>query len=147
MIKINTGITRLDIERDGIKSEISFNANDIKFVKGVYALLKKIEEKQKHYLEKENTIDENQSIDSYGMPINLALKLEIMEEICADIRTDIDLIFGQGTSDSAFGEYNTLGMFEQFFNGIAPYIQKSGEARIGEHIGTKKTKSGKKVMM
>jgi hypothetical protein len=41
------------------------------------------------------------------------------------MRSQIDWLFGEGTSQKAFGDGMTLNMISQFFSGIAPYINRA----------------------
>ena len=43
------------------------------------------------------------------------------------------MVFGAGTSEKAFGEAQTLNMFEQFFDGITPYIQGARGQKVSKY--------------
>ena len=62
-IKINTGIIRLEVDRDGEKSVISFNPNDVVFAEKAYNLFKKFGEKQKEFDEKVKALEQSDSED------------------------------------------------------------------------------------
>ena len=126
-IKINTGAVRIEIDRDGIKDEISFNPNDVGLVNRYYKLIEFIDRKQKEYIEKAKMID-NSASDK------VKDGLLLLESICIDIKEQIDIVFGAGTSHKVFGDALTLDMFSQFFIGITPYIQGAREDKVKKYI-------------
>ncbi len=140
-ISINTGEIRLTINDDESRV-ITFNPNDLQFVDNLYNLLAELENKEKEYKRKESEIDKNTEVNSYGIPANLKDKLELLKETCSYMRDKIDTVFGEGTSQKVFGNANTLDMFEQFFNGVIPYIQNVRDQKINKY-----TKNNKKNVM
>jgi len=140
-ININTGEIRLTINDDESRV-ISFNPNDLQFVNNLYELLTDLENKEKEYKEKEAEIDKSAKVNSYGIPVNLKEKLDLLKETCGYMRGKIDTVFGEGTSQTVFGNANTLDMFEQFFDGVTPYIQKVRDQKINKY-----TKNNKKNVM
>lgn len=140
-ININTGEIRLTINDDENRV-IVFNPNDLEFVNNLYVLLADLENKEKEYKQKEAEIDKNTEVNPYGVPINLKEKLDLLKETCSYMREKIDTVFGEGTSQTVFGNVNTLDMFEQFFDGITPYIEKVRSAKINKY-----TKNNKKNVM
>lgn len=140
-ISINTGEIRLTINDDE-KRVIAFNPNDLEFVNNLYELLSDLEKKEKEYKNREAELDKNTGVNSYGIPINLKEKLELLKETCGYMREKIDTVFGVGTSQTVFGNANTLNMFEQFFEGITPYIEKVRSTKINKY-----TKNNKKKVM
>ena len=140
-INMNTGEIRLTINNDENRV-IAFNPNDLEFVDNLYNLLAGLENKEKEYKAKESEIDKNTEVNSYGVPINLKEKLDLLKKTCNYMREKIDDVFGKGTSQIVFGNANTLDMFEQFFEGITPYIEKARSAKISKY-----TKNNKKNVM
>lgn len=132
-IKINSGIVRLQIDRDGELSEISFNPEDTEFIERVYALMAELEQKEAEFKTREAELAKDESEDANGMLRNFPARLALMKEICQYIKDRIDLVFGLGTSQKAFGEANSFDMFEQFFDGITPYIKKARSKRLNEY--------------
>ena len=128
-IKINTGIIRLEVDRDGEKSVISFNPNDVVFAEKAYNLFKKFGEKQKEFDEKVKALEQSDSEDI------LDERFKLVKEICLYVEAEIDDVFGVGTSQKVFGTAITLDMFQQFFDGILPYIQRARAERLGKYIG------------
>ncbi len=140
-ININTGEIRLTINDDENRV-IVFNPNSLEFMDSVYELIAELEIKEKEYKNREAELDKNTEVNSYGIPVNLKEKIELVKEICTHMREKIDTIFGEGTSQTAFGNTNTLDMFEQFFEGVTPYIEKVRTPKIGKY-----TKNNKKNVM
>jgi len=140
-ININTGEIRLTINDDESRV-IAFNPNDLEFVNNLYELLADLENKEKEYKAKEAEIDKNTEVNSYGIPVNLKEKLELLKETCSYMRGKVDTVFGEGTSQMVFGSVNTLDMFEQFFEGVTPYIEKVRSVKTNKY-----TKNNKKNVM
>lgn len=140
-ININTGEIKLTINDDKNRV-IAFNPNDLEFVNNLYELLTDLENKEKEYKAKEAEIDKNTEVNSYGIPVNLKEKLELLKETCGYMRGKVDSVFGEGTSQTVFGNTNTLDMFEQFFEGVTPYIQKVRDQKLSKY-----TKNNKKNVM
>lgn len=140
-ININTGEIRLTINDDESRV-IAFNPNDLQFVDNLYNLLAELENKEKEYKSREVELDKNTEVNSYGIPVNFKEKLELLRETCGYIRGKIDTVFGAGTSQNVFGNANTLDMFEQFFNGVTPYIQNVRDQKLNKY-----TKNIKKNVM
>lgn len=139
-LKINTGAIHLAVECDGIESEISFNPNDVAFVEEIYKLMSELDAKSAEFAAKEAKLDENSGTDENGIPVNAIERLKLIKEACLYMRGRIDDIFGAGTSDKVFGCTNTLSMFEQFFEGITPYINRVRANKMSKY--TNKTKKG-----
>ncbi|WP_352400146.1 hypothetical protein [Anaerotignum sp.] len=132
-IKINTGTIRLEVDCDGVKDEISFNPNDVVFMENIYRLMGELQKKKEEYAEVERKLSSNQDTDENGIPVNMKERLSLILDICSYIKGQIDGIFGAGTSKKLFGNANTLDMFEQFFNGITPYIQSARESKLAQY--------------
>ncbi|MEA5057250.1 MAG: DUF6673 family protein [Anaerotignum propionicum] len=142
-IKINTGIIRLEVDCDGVKDEISFNPNDVIFMENIYRLMSELEKKKKAYEETEQKLNANTGIDENGIPVNMKERLSLISDICFYIKGQIDEVFGVGTSKKLFGNANTLDMFEQFFDGITPYIQSARESKLSQY----KNSASRNVML
>lgn len=104
------------------------------FAERFYQLTGEFTAKQKEFEQRAGELDKIQDVDSYGLPLNSAARLAFLRETCGFMRTKIDQLFGAGTSDKAFGDAMTLGMFEQFFNGVTPFIQQARDAKVTKHL-------------
>jgi hypothetical protein len=60
------------------------------------------------------------------------------------MRGQIDVLFGEGTSQKAFGNALELGMFEQFFSGITPFVQTVRKEKIAKYTNARPKKRVKK---
>jgi hypothetical protein len=49
------------------------------------------------------------------------------------LRDEVDAVFGDGTSQMVFGGAYTLDVFEQFFNGIIPYVEKARANKVKKY--------------
>ncbi|WP_101698499.1 hypothetical protein [Clostridium minihomine] len=137
-LHINTGEIRLCVNDDPNRV-VAFNPTDISFVERFYGLLSEFEEKEKEYRQKAAALQSNTETNEMGIPTNFGPALALLRETSKFLREKIDEVFGVGTSQAAFGDANTLDMFEQFINGITPFVQKAREKQIGKY-----TPKGKK---
>lgn len=135
-LTMDTGEIRLAVNEDA-QRVICFNPADVGFVRRFYALLTTLEAKEKEYQERLQELAADESQDAHGLPRSLAAQLQLLEEICAFLREQIDLVFGAGTSETVFGQTNTLNMFEQFFLGITPYVQQAREPKLAKYLPDK----------
>jgi hypothetical protein len=135
-IKIDTGELHIAItdENDNFRGEIKFNPKDVIFAERFYRLVSDFQEKQKEYLKRYEDIQRDKEVDEQGIPLNLNKQIELVKETCLYIREQIDHVFGEGTSQTVFGDGMVLEVFEQFFDGIAPFIQTTRTGKIGKYI-------------
>lgn len=145
-IRIDTGSIRIAINDDETRV-IEFNPNDLAFIERFYGLIGEFEGKEKEYEQKINTINQSVELDSYNIPKNMGESLVLLKEICEFMREKIDHVFGNGTSQKAFGSENTLSMFEQFFNGITPYIQQARTGKVDKYTGNRVQRSAPAKVM
>ena len=124
-LKINTGAVRLLVDCDGVENEISFNPTDLTFVENLYKLISELDAKKEEFAYKEAELDKNNVTDENGIPNNATERINLIKEVCIYLRGRLDDVFGPETSNRVFGSTNTLDMFEQFFEGITPYILKA----------------------
>lgn len=136
-IKINTGTIRLRVECDGREEFIAFNPDDVVFINRFCELMTAMEKKQEEYNVKAEELEKVTETDSLGFPINMKEKLALVLDICSFMRTQVDEVFGAGTSHKIFGDANTLDMFTQFFEGITPFIQRNRDEKMARYIAEK----------
>ena len=141
-LKINTGAVRLLVDCDGVENEISFNPTDLTFVENLYKLISELDAKKEEFAYKEAELDKNNVTDENGIPNNAAERIDLIKEVCIYLRGRLDDVFGPETSNRVFGSTNTLDMFEQFFEGITPYILKARTDKTAKY-----TNRGKKGVM
>lgn len=112
---------------------IEFNPSDIGFVERFFALMDSVEEKEAEYRNRLEELKEDTSMNSYGVPKAVGKEIKLTAEICAYMREQIDTVFGSGTSQTVFGEINTVDMFAEFFSGIAPHISAARSEAVKKY--------------
>lgn len=130
-IRIDTGEKRIAINDDP-ERVIVFNPQDISFAERFYQLLQDFEAKQVEYQARADELD-NQELDEHGIPSRIDESLALLREVCEFLKGRIDHLFGEGTSRKAFGDAMTLGMFEQFFEGIVPFVQTARGNKVARY--------------
>ena len=121
-IKIDLGTIQLAVNDDPERI-IEFNPQDIGFAERFYTLLSEFDVKSREFYERAEKIEKNDVENGLGL----------MREMCEYMREKIDQVFGEGTSQKAFGNAMTLNMFEQFFAGVTPYIQKARTEKVKQY--------------
>lgn len=132
-LKIDAGVVTLLINDDPDR-KISFNPEDVIFVEKFYNLMKTFAEKEGEYTSKAKQLDIDAAKDKHGLPANTPEMLQFMKDVCNFLREQIDSVFGEGTSQTVFGDYQKLNMFEQFFRGITPYVQAKREEKVKKYV-------------
>jgi hypothetical protein len=132
-IRIETGIKRIAINDDP-ERVIEFNPTDVLFAEKFYNLIRAVEKKEVEYLQRANEVVNNQSVDDNGIPENLESGISLLREVCEFVRGEIDKVFGSGTSQKAFGDTYSFDVFEQFLDGITPFIKSSRSQKTAQYI-------------
>lgn len=94
---------------DDKTNTISFDPLDMNFVNGVMKLL----EKSKSFKD---------------------VKFESLMKMFDDLDASIDEIFGAGTVEKVFKGRRVITQYEQFLNGIVPFIQEATDKRVAKYI-------------
>lgn len=131
-IRIDTGVKRLLIN-DGPEF-IEFNPEDVAFAERFYQLIKDFEAKSEEYKVRSAAITAEKAKDGNGLPVNLPDALKLLREVCEYMRSEIDGLFGTGTSKKVFGEALYLNMFEQFFTEVTPYIRAARGKKVAKYL-------------
>lgn len=131
-LRIDTGAVRLAINGDEGRI-IEFNPEDIVFVERFYNLIKEFELKEVEFREKAEALAKISELDEHGIPVNTGENIKLVLELCNYLRKNIDHVFGQGTSEKVFENNQTLNMFEQFFTGILPFVNKARSEKISKY--------------
>ncbi|MDD4390588.1 MAG: hypothetical protein PHW03_07280 [Eubacteriales bacterium] len=140
---------KIPVERDGEKvGVIQFDPQDVNFIERFYDLIEKLEAKETEILEKEKELDADDSVDAYGIPKNMRARIALVKDLCTFMKAQVDDVFGEGTSDIAFGGANNPAMFEQFFDEITPLIQTARTEKMEAYMNRaqRRASKGKKVM-
>lgn len=134
-INISSGAVELTIDNDPARV-IRFYPTDVAFAEGFFSLASEFQRKQKEIQQKINDI---RASDKTEFEKSLeAVQLE--REAFNVMRQGIDNTFGAGTSDTVFGQRNTIDMVARFFNGVTPYVRKARQAEIERY--TKQSDGG-----
>lgn len=132
-LKLNSGLIRLEVDRDGEKGEISFNPNDVRFVESFYKARQTFLEKEEICKKDIAALEKNTETDAHGVPVNAGQQIAAIKEFAESINEIIDTVFGVGTSRMLFGESLVLDMYTQFFESITPYIQGARENKLAKY--------------
>lgn len=135
-LNISGGAVELMIDNDPNRV-IRFYPTDISFAEGFYNLMQKYDHKQK---EMEKRIEALKHEKKTWIEMNVECT-KIKREAFDTIREGIDNTFGAGTSQTVFGDRNTLDMVSRFFTGVTPYIQQARKSEI-ERYTSDSTESG-----
>ncbi len=120
-LKSLENVVRLTINDDP-ERVVSFNPNDVSFAERFFDMMDNLEEKNAEYDAKLDEIQNDESINAYGIPVSIRKEAKLTAEICRYMREQVDFVFGEGTSQTVFGDVNTVEMFGEFFAGIAPHV-------------------------
>lgn len=140
-IQINTSTVRL-LVNDDPNRVIEFNPEDIAFIDAFYGLIQEFDSKMNEFKQRELVIRKNKAVDKFDIPVSTKDEIKLTKDLCAYLRKQIDALFGNGTSDTAFGKANTPDMFVQFFDGITPFIQTAREKKVSKYTAVKADESG-----
>lgn len=131
-INIDDGAVRLTVNNDPGRV-IVFNPADVGFASRFYELLEEFQTKQMEYRGRALALEKRKGKDKNGLPENGKEGLALLVEVCGYLRGAIDRVFGAGTSQAAFGDANTLTMFEQFFSGVTPFIEAARTPKLAKY--------------
>lgn len=144
-LQITTGEKRIPIVRDGVHvGELVFNPKDSIFAEKLYVLLSEFQEKLKSRMVRMKEIESIQGTDSNGVALNAVELTKLTTGTCVYIRSEIDKLFGNGTSQMVFGDSMVLESFQQFFSGVLPHIEKERKEKVDGYIKPKFEKSPKR---
>lgn len=122
-LQVRTGQISLQILDDNgdPRGVFKFVPTDIESAKQMMKLQEELHDKIDDF---DKRVEEAQSADA---------KVEILSEVVDYFETQIDNIFGAGSSKILFGDAKTLSMFQDFFEGITPYYQKASKQRVAKY--------------
>ena len=131
-LQINSGIIELCINNDASRV-IRFNPADVLFAERFYNLIGDFQSTLMHYQSKILELEKVTETDENDVPLNAGERLEVIKDVSGYIRKQIDALFGAGTSQTVFGDSLSLDAFQQFFEGITPYIQKARASKVAKY--------------
>lgn len=135
-LRIDTGVKRVMINDDPNRV-IVFNPSDVAFAERFYRLIGEFQDKQAEYQRRAEELEQNAVVNENGIPSNLAESLALLREACEFLRAKIDDLFGAGTSEKVFGDALSLDAFEQFFEGITPFVQTARSDKMTRYVSKK----------
>jgi hypothetical protein len=148
-IRIDTGVKRVAINDDPNRI-IEFNPKDVVFAERFYGLIGEFKSAEKDFVSRAEALDAVKEIDELGLPVNAGERIKLLREVCEWAREKIDQVFGEGTSQKAFGDAIGLDLFSQFFEGITPFIEGARGDQVQKYskvvADRKKIEDGKAVM-
>jgi len=141
-IRIDTGEKRISINDDPNRV-IVFNPNDALFVERFYHLVGELDVKIIEYEARSKEIDSVKDVDENGVPVNIEERISFLKESCEYFKAKIDQIFGENTSQTAFGDTLSLDVIVQFIDGITPFIGTVRKQKIEQYINAATGKKNK----
>lgn len=148
---INTGEITIPIERNGVNvGNISFNPESVEFAEAFIKLLESLEEKSRELETKakelESLSEDEDSESELQIPKNAKENVELWKDVSTYLRSEIDVLFGENTSNIVFGSVNSLDMFFQFFDGITPFVAQGRVGKVEEYLNRAQRRAGKTVL-
>lgn len=137
-LNLNLGTKKVTINDDPDRT-IEFNPQDMIFVEKFYKVFNEVQEKQTELMSKAEAISSD--LDENGMPVGIQEQLALINETCVYMREKIDYLFGDGTSQKAFGDVLNLDAIAQFFEGILPLVMDERNEKVKKYTRKKPTKS------
>lgn len=135
-IRTDSNIKRLTINDDPERL-IEFDPTDVLFIEKFYQLYRDFEQKRIEFDEKSKALDEaNKQAVENGTMLELEDGINFLREICTYMRGKIDWLFGDGTSDKAFGDSLSIDAIGQFFQGVSPYIWSERNDKVNKYSNT-----------
>lgn len=129
-----SGVIELAVNGDENRI-IRFNPDDITFANRFYDFISEFQIKKEEFSKKLDSISPDDETVTLANCKNTKEILDATLEICMYLRSKIDYVFGEGTSQTAFGDTNSFSMFIDFLEGITPYIRKVRSQRIKKYTG------------
>ncbi len=137
-LNLNLGTKVVTINGDPERT-IEFNPKDMIFVEKFYQTFSEVQEKQSELIAKAEAIGTD--LDENGLPVNVQEQLALMNETCSYMRDKIDYLFGEGTSQKAFGSIMNLDAIAQFFEGILPLVMDERTDKVEKYTRKKTAKA------
>jgi len=113
---------------------IEFDPTDVVFFEKYCRLLDELTTKGEEYEAYLKKLDEESDDD---MLKNIEDGISYLRETCIYLRGKIDQVFGDETSQKAFGDTLSYGAIKQFFEGTSKFIFPEREEKIAKYSGKK----------
>jgi len=115
---------------------IEFDPTDMLFIERFYKIYGELETKNEEYQAYLKKLDEESGGDVLK---NFGEGIRYLKEMCQYLRDKIDQLFGEGTSQKAFGDSLSFDMIGQFFEGIMPYLWAERTQKVNKYLGKDNT--------
>lgn len=135
-IQINTGERRITINGDPERM-IVFNPQDVLFAEKFYRLIGEFQSKLTEFMEQSKILEKDTREDANGVPLNAEQRIALLKESCEFAREKIDVLFGAGTSQKAFGDALSMHAIKQFLEGMTPFIQTTRIEKVQKYTNKK----------
>lgn len=135
-IRIDSGL-RIAINDDPARV-ITFDPNDLVFIEKFYRLYGELLRMRDEYQERALQITQDMEKDENGIPTDTEPMFALANETFEKLREQIDNVFGEDTSQTAFGDRSNWNAFVQFFEGVIQYIAPEREAAMADYLPPKK---------
>jgi hypothetical protein len=139
-LQISTGLVRLPVSVDGVNGRvIEFNPNDVQFTERVLAFYHTVKSKTKEWEaldpELKQRIEEI-PLDENGVPENIDPARQTLDAMNTFMRSELDVIFGEGTSQAIFGDaiYRNPEVYVQLIEGIKPFVEPVRAEKLKKYI-------------
>lgn len=111
---------------NGIPDLIKLDLTDMGLPAKLINIQQKIMEKEKDYQDKitEITSREDKTLES-GITQNTLDCLNALNDVCNELRVEVDKFLGKGVCQAIFGDINTINMFNDLFEAITPELEKA----------------------
>lgn len=137
-LNLNLGTKVVSINGDPQRT-IEFNPQDTLFVEKFYLVYSEIQAKQEDLITRNEAIDTTPGED--GLPAGFKEQIALINETCAYMREKIDYLFGEGTSQTAFGNVMNMEAIAQFLEGVMPLIVGDRTEKVAKYAAKKTTKA------
>ena len=124
-LKIDSGAVTLAINGNENRT-ITFYPTDVRFAEDFFGLASSFMEKRKECAAKSARLQ--------GDANAAAEELAMLRETYVFMRGEIDRVFGTGTSQTVFGNHDSLTAYIQFFHGLEPYVRKARPNEIDRDL-------------
>ncbi len=113
----------IPVERDGVRvGELCFSPDDPAFLNRFYGLLSSLDARRKDLA----ALSDEESL--------LAESLTALERAYAETQSEIDIVFGEGTSRMCFGDGCSTALLEQFLSGVAEVLRPARTEKLSQYL-------------
>lgn len=127
-LQIDTGAVEVMINDDPDRV-IRFYPNDVGFAEAYFGLIEKYQTKQKEIVAKIDAL-KNSDVSEIEKEKQAVI---LTREMFKVLREGIDKAFGDGASQAAFGDRDSMDMAARFFKGITPIVRKARMKEIEKY--------------